>query len=584
MNHHPKTLICIILTALTLTVFSPVQNHDFVNFDDNLYILDNQHVKSGFNIKNVSWALTTLHGGFWFPLTWLSHMLDSELYGINPKGHHFNNLLLHIVNSILLFLLLNRMTDALWRSAFVAALFALHPLHVEPVAWVSSRKDVLSTLFWMLTMWFYAYYTERPNMKRYLLVLLFFILGLMSKPMLVTLPFVLLLLDYWPLSRFRIGQHFINDSSCASQGIRNLRKRTRLTILILEKAPLMSLSLVSSLLVYFAERHYGALPSLDSFPFDTRFLNALASYISYIFKMIWPQNLAFFYPHPGMPQWWIGTGAGLLLAFVTFYAIKSYHTHPYLIVGWLWYLGTLVPVIGFIQVGAHAMADRYTYVPLIGLFIMFSWGVPNLLKNWRFQREILTITGGISALLFMISSWFQVQYWQNSNILFRHAIEVTSDNYVAQNNLGIELVQRGDLEKAIQHFSEALKIRPHNLETHNNMGVILARLGRLDEAVSSFSRVLQMHPDSAGANFNLGIALTQLGRPEEATSHFFRALRIKPDYPESHFNLGVILYKKGKFQEAITQLSKALYFKPDYKEAQDYLQIIKRKQEDLNSK
>ncbi|MBW1862021.1 MAG: tetratricopeptide repeat protein [Deltaproteobacteria bacterium] len=577
IKSHLRILICLSLIILTLILFWNVQNHDFVNFDDPIYILENHHVKAGLSFKGITWAFTTLHGGFWFPMTWLSHMLDCELYGLNPKGHHLNNLLLHIINTLLLFLILNRMTGALWKSTFVAVLFAFHPLHVEPVAWVSGRKDILSTLFWMLTVWAYLHYTEHPSLKRYLLMLSMFILGLMSKPMIVTLPLILLLLDYWPLNRFSLGQLFSNNSSCEPQNTHNIEKRTGVNIVILEKAPLIFLSFISITIVYFAEYQYGAIRSLDSFPLGVRSANALVTFITYIFKSIWPHDLTFFYPHKGMPPWWKIIGSGLLLLFASFVFIKHARRHPYLAVGWLWYLISLLPVIGLVQVGVHSMADRYTYIPLIGLSIMLSWGISNFFNRIRCGNWVPFISGGIFTIFLMSNTWIQIGYWRNGITLFSHAIEVNSNNYFAHNNLGLEFFKKGELDKAIHHFSEALRIRPYSLEINNNMGAILARLGRLDEAISYFSWVTRMDPNSAGANFNIGIALNQQGSHKEAASHFSKALRIKPDYPEAHFNLGIILYKDGKFNEAVSHFSKAIYFKPDFTEARHNLEITLQK-------
>ena len=381
-SRHLKLIICIFLTTVTLIVFWQVQNHEFLNFDDPLYVVDNPHVQRGLSLRSVWWSFGLFETGpNWIPLSWLSHMVDYQLYGLNPKGHHFNNLLLHIVNTLLLFIVLNRMTKAVWRSALVAALFAVHPLHVESVAWVSERKDVLSTFFWMLTLWAYARYVEKPGVKRYLPALLFFVLGLMSKSMLVTLPFLLLLLDYWPLGRLQV-------IGPVKPVVRQFLRLTR------EKTPFFFFFAVLCVLTFLGQQGANAVGSLDEFPLDIRVANALVAYMSYIGKMIWPHNLSFFYPHPGMVAWWKVSVSFLLLLCITFTAFKTLRSLPWVIVGWLWYLGTLLPVIGLVQVGFQAMADRYTYVPLIGMFIIVSWGMHYFVQRFRHKKVIFGIVGG----------------------------------------------------------------------------------------------------------------------------------------------------------------------------------------------
>lgn len=390
-------------------------------------------------------------------MTWLSHMLDCELYGIRPAGHHLTNVFLHIVNTLLLFLILKRMTGTLWQSAFVAALFAVHPLHVESVAWVSERKDVLSTFFWFLTMLAYVRYVQCPGFSRYLLVVLSFALGLMAKPMLVTLPFLLLLMDYWPIGRFQFGRSDDHGSTTPRRSV-NANRRSQTFRLVWEKAPLLALSAVSSIVTFLVQQSEGALAPIASFPLKVRIANALVSYGAYIGKMVWHGHLAVPYAHPGMVPVWKFAGAGLLLLSISGLVIRLARQHPYLATGWLWYLGTLVPVIGLVQVGAQAMADRYTYIPLIGLFIMVGWGVPRLLKRWPYRRIMLLVTAGLLLLTLMVCTRIQVGYWRNSVTLFEHAIRVTADNYLAHVTLGIALYQEGRLDEAVVHFSEALRI------------------------------------------------------------------------------------------------------------------------------
>jgi hypothetical protein len=393
--------LCIYLTLAlaTLAVFWQVLGHDFVNYDDPDYVYRNPNVQSGITLSSIKWAFTTGHAANWHPLTWLSHMLDWQLFGDNPGWHHLTNLFLHIANTLLLFAVLKRMTNALWRSAFVAAAFALHPLHVESVAWVAERKDVLSTLFWMLTIAAYLRYLERPGTGRYLLTLLIFALGLMAKPMLVTLPFVLLLLDYWPLGRFQFGQ-IVKSVGQQSRKSLNAFSHWKLSRhLLLEKVPLFALSAISSIVTFLVQRTAGAVTSVETLPLKLRIANTFVSYLTYIQKMVWPSRLAMFYPYPDKTDLiWQTVVFALLLLIISLGVIWLMRRRRYLLTGWLWYLGTLVPVIGLVQVGDQALADRYTYVPLTGLFIIIAWGVPDLIAKWRFRKHALAASA-IAVLL-----------------------------------------------------------------------------------------------------------------------------------------------------------------------------------------
>jgi len=568
LRRHRLTLtISLFLIVATLIVFWQVQHHKFLTFDDDDYVTNNPYVKAGLTLSGVTWASTTTHASNWHPLTWLSHMLDSGLYGLNAGGHHVTNLLFHIANALLLFLVLKRMTGALWKSGFVAALFALHPLHVESVAWVAERKDVLSTFFWMLTMWAYVRYSKGPSLSGYLLVLLCFGLGLLSKPMLVTLPFVMLLLDYWPLGRFHFGQPSGDHSSPVQISLKPGDQSLSALYLVLEKIPFIVLSVASSFLTFFAQEMGGTVKSLEVFPLETRIANAFVSYITYIGKMIWPRHLAVLYPYPDKFPIWQVAGAILLLVGVTILVVRAGRRHPYFLVGWFWYLGTLVPVIGLVQVGMQAMADRYTYVPLIGLFIMVAWGFPNILKEWRFRKMALGISEGLLLLILMTLSWFQVQRWQSNSTLFNHTLEVTANNFLIHNKLGNVLFREGRIDEAMTHYAEALRINPHFVEAKNNIGNILFRQGRIDEAMTHYAEALQRAPDYADAHNNLGVALFREGKIPEAVAHYAEALKINPAYPEAHYNLGVGLARQGKIQEAAFHFSEALRIKPDYAEA-----------------
>jgi Flp pilus assembly protein TadD len=568
-------LMCLFLVIATVAVYWQVRNHDFVNFDDDRYVTENSHVQAGLSRENIVWAFTTTDSSNWHPLTWLSHMLDCQLYGVSPKGHHLTNVLFHLVSTVLLFLILRWTTGALWRSGFVAALFALHPLHVESVAWVAERKDVLSTFFWMLTIWSYIRYVQRPAVNRYLLVLLLFAMGLMAKAMLVTLPFVLLLFDYWPLERMGPGQSGMSHAVQGHPSTFTEKPRPQAFSLLLEKTPMFVLAALSCLVTFLAQRSGGAVGAWEIYPLNIRIANGLVSYVTYIIKMIWPQNLAVFYPHPGQSlPLWQAAGAGLVLLIISITVIRLVRRYPYLPVGWLWYVGTLVPVIGLVQVGAQAMADRYTYVPLIGLFIMVSWGIPELAAKWRFRRVGLGLAAGAVIVASMILTWTNLHHWKNSAALFEHALEVTDDNYLAHNNLGIVYMRQGNIDKAIEHYTKALQIKYNLPKTHNNLGNAYARQGKIDMAIAHYTAALQINPDFAGAHNNLGNALAGQGKIEEAILHLSRSQELQPDFAEPAFNLGNLLAQQGKIDDALAQFTRALELEPDFAEAHNSLGVI----------
>ncbi|MDI6828453.1 MAG: glycosyltransferase family 39 protein, partial [Armatimonadota bacterium] len=449
----------LLLLVATAGSFSLILGNGFINFDDGEYVTENAHVRAGLTWEGLKWAFTTGHAANWHPLTWVSHMLDVEVYGLKPWGHHFTSLLLHIASALLLYGILRRLTGFQWRSALVAGLFALHPLHVESVAWVAERKDVLSAFFWMLTIWAYSYYVESPKIRTYIPVLAFFMLGLISKPMVVTLPFVLLLLDFWPLCRTT----FSRNSLC-------IIPPKKVGYLVLEKIPLFILSAVSCAITYLVQQRGEAVRTLQTVPIADRISNAIFSYVAYIGKMFWPRNLAIFYPYPveGLPIWEV-VWLGLVLICITFVAAYLAWSKPYLIMGWLWYLGTLVPVIGIIQVGSQAMADRYTYIPLIGIFIIIAWGLPDIigftLKSKRKGEAIhsfgiLPFGAIVSLVVFAICTWIQVGYWRDSVSLFEHTLAATKDNVVAHTSLADALREKGKLQLAAAHYSRALEIYP----------------------------------------------------------------------------------------------------------------------------
>jgi Flp pilus assembly protein TadD len=474
----------------------------------------------------------------------------------------------------LLFFILSRITGSLWRSAFVAGLFALHPLHVESVAWVTERKDVLSTFFWMLTMWFYIQYAAQPRLYKYFLALFAFTLGLMAKPMLVTLPFVLLLLDYWPLGRFQPGQFKDHNGSEIEKSMSSNKLPPLASRLLLEKLPFFVLAAAASLIAFLTQQSWGAAASVEVLPARIRIANGLVAYIGYMRKMIWPQDLAVFYPHPGntLPIWQ-AAGAGLLLLLISVLALRARRRHPYLPVGWLWYLGTMVPVIGLVQVGKQSMADRFTYIPLIGLFIIIAWTVPCLLAKWRYQRILLFTSAALVLLALMIVTRLQVRHWRNSITLFEHTLAVTTDNQVIHNNLGKALIRKGEIDKARFHYSRALQLQPNSAKAHTNLGNILEQQGKLQEAMHHYYSAVQLDPKLAEAHFNLGNALIRQGKNEEAAYHFAMAVQLQANFAEAHNSLGVTLARQGRLAEAIVHFYRALQLKPDYPQAQKNLEI-----------
>lgn len=559
-------LVSLFLVLSTVAVYWQVGRHQFINYDDPLYVTQNQPVKSGLDFSSIRWAFVTPIDGNYHPVTTLSHMLDCQLYGMNSGQHHITSLLIHIINVLLLFLILRKLTKNLWKSAFVAAMFAIHPLHVESVAWVSERKDVLSTCFWLLTMWAYSWYVVRPSVFRQLSVLVFFILGLMSKPMLVTLPFVLLVMDYWPLCRFRFGQSdcVVNDTA------KNLKAR----VLFLEKIPLFVISALFCVITYLVEKSGGSVASLDIYPLGVRISNALVSYVVYIEKMIWPYDLTIFYPHPDTILILPTAMASMFLATVTFLAIKARTKFPYVIVGWLWYLGVLVPVIGIVQIGSQAMADRYTYVPLIGLFLIVSWGVPDMLRGWRYKKTVIIVsaTAVISAMIICTSA--QLRYWKSTFSVFSRNISVTGENFLAYNNLGAYFTQKGNMNTAMRHYLKSLQIDPCSPLAHFNIANVYTRQGSLEKAVHHYQEALLIAPDYVRAYNNLGNVFARQDNFKEAIAQYNEALRIDPDNVMACSNLGAALEQLGEFKKAKECYLKALAIDPSFLSAKRNLERL----------
>jgi Flp pilus assembly protein TadD len=575
LNKYRVVLICAALAFVIFIVFEPVLHSELIGFDDSTYVTRNPHTRAGLTLNSIAWAFSFKTGTYWHPLTWLSHMLDCQLFGLNPGMHHLTNLVLHIANVLLLFLVLKRMTGSLGKSLFVALLFALHPINVDSVAWVAGRKNILSTLFWMLVMLSYVSYTERPGLSRYVLVILFFVLGLLAKPMLVTLPFVLILLDYWPLERIRFASAVDGNNGKNSDTNISDDKRISVPRLLLEKIPFFALSVVSMFLSYLPLQHRERVISTEAVPMMLRIENALVSYVSYIKNMFWPKDLAIFYPFPDSIPIWQTIVSLLLLVFVTVLLICVFRRKRYLTMGWLWYVGTCVPIIGLVQVGLWpAMADRWMYVPLIGLFIIISWGAADIGAKLRYRRMALSASALIVLAALTVCTRLQLRHWRNSVTVFSRALAVGGGSSSMHNNLGLALQLEGSVDEAIDHYHQALELDPNYAKAHNNLGNTLVLKGNPNEAISHYRLALEANPDFAEAHYNLGNMLQSQGEYEEAISHLRRALQIKPDYAKAHNNLANILLSQGNIDGAIEHYRQALKIEPNNKTIRNNLEIV----------
>jgi Tfp pilus assembly protein PilF len=580
-NKQYALLIFAGLALATIVAYEQVRHSDFVDYDDDMYVIENPHVKNGITAESISWAFTTGHAYNWHPLTWLSHMLDCQLFGTEPGWHHLTNLLLHLINTLLLFGVLKRMTGALWASGFVAAVFALHPLHVESVAWISERKDVLSTLFWLLTMAAYLWYVRRPSLSRYLLTLLCFALGLMAKPMLVTLPFVLLLLDYWPLGRFQL-ERTTKDAEPQSRKAANTSSQWRaFHRLIWEKIPFLALVAVSSIVTFIVQRSGGALVQTGTLSLDVRIANSLVSYLRYVTKMIYPNRLAVFYPYHSLSLL-LAIACLVILVAVTVAVIYVGRRRRYIPVGWFWYVGTMVPVIGLVQVGSQSIADRYTYVPLIGLFIIIAWGASELSAMWRYQKIVLGICSATVLTILLISTRMQVGHWQNSFTLFEHTLAVTEGNSITHNHYGAFLLEQGRFDQALTQFNEALRISPGFHEARKNKGSALLDMGKFDDAIATFNELLRAAPEWPNAHYWLGVGYARKGAYQQAIKPFEAALRLGPEWPEAYNDLALVYLLLGNYDLAIENYKAALRLKPDYPQAINNLKIAIAKQRQLS--
>ncbi len=590
----PVWLVAILLVLLTIGVYWPAASFDFINCDDPLFGSENPHVQGGLTWAGVKWAFQLYGGDYWHPLTWLSLMLDVSLFGQQARGFHFTNVAFHAVNSLMVFLLLRLLTRAFWRSVMVAALFAVHPLRVESVAWVTERKDVLSAFFGFLSLLFYARYAAVQSLKSkvqsrnttdygplsrlhapgstlhatlfYLLSLCSLALGLMSKAMLVTWPCVMLLLDYWPLQRLQPALSKLKSSA------RKLPPSSfLLPPLLLEKLPFLVLSAISCVITYLTEKGTNDPGAVVGFPALLRLENALVACARYLGKTLWPAKLAVPYTHLGHWSWLeVGASAGVVVG-VCLVALWLGSCWPYLLVGWCWFWGTLIPVLGLTKGWVTFMGDRFTYVPSVGVLLLVVWGACELTRCWRYQVMALSVAGSVAIVLCLALTRQQLGYWKDSETLFRHALEVTENNYLAHDNLGAALDKEGQTDEAIRQYQEALRLKPDFTDAHNNLGAALAKKGRTDEAIRQFQEVIRLKPDQAVPHHNLGNAALEKGQTDEAIRQFQEAIRLRPGFAEAHNDLGTALGLKGQTDEAIRQFQEAIRLRPDNAEAHNNL-------------
>jgi Flp pilus assembly protein TadD len=548
-----NVVLCLLLIVATLALYNPVNRHPFVNYDDDRYVTENPHVHNGLTGDTFTWALTAMEQGNWHPVTWLSHALDWQLFHQNPTGHHFTSLLIHASNAVLLFLFLIYATGRVGPSWFVAALFALHPINVESVAWIAERKNVLSTFFFLAALIAYCWYAKKTDWRRYLAFTGLFIFGLMSKPMVITLPFVLLLLDYWPLGRIK--------GSPANAEV----PQSSLSRLLVEKLPLLALSASSAVITMKAQQAGGAVRSTAQFSLAVRLENAVVAYATYLWKMIWPSHLAPLYPHPGdsLAVWQIVISALALL--VVTGVVLRFRSRRYLLMGWLWFLGTLVPVIGLVQVGDQAMADRYAYVPFIGIFVMIAWAAADLADSLQIGFSVRMIPAACVLMALSFATHHQLGYWSSSYDLWAHALAVTDKNFIAQDNLGGALLLQGKPDEAYPHFQAAVEINPKDPMSHANLGAYLQEHGRLAEAIEQHNRAISLTSDAgllATTYANLGTAYRKLGEDEKARESYDQGLRLNPNQSNAYLGLGQLLEKQNRLDEAITNYSRAVELRP----------------------
>jgi len=549
-----SVLVYSVIILATLSVYLPVRNFDFTNYDDDVYVFQNSRVLGELTCKNILWSLTATEASNWHPLTWISHMTDMQVFGLNAGCHHLTSVGFHILNTFLLLVWLNTLTGEFWKSSFVAALFALHPLHVESVAWIAERKDVLCTFFCLLALLSYTHYCQKKKRQQYLLALLLFICALMAKPMAVTLPFVFLILDYWPLKRF--PEVYSKNNPVHDKWI--------LGHLLVEKIPFMLLSFLSCLATLVVQHRFAS--SIETFPLILRIANSLISYSEYLSKMVCPFPLAVLYPFRIFSLWKLIASLFVILS-ISFLTVLKIRRRPWLAVGWFWYLGTLVPVVGLVQVGVQGFADRYTYIPLIGLFMMIAWQVPEMVQSWKHKTIALSVSAaGILSVLWLLTS-FQIRHWENSITLFEHALKSTSENFVAHNNLGISLVEKGDYNEAIIHYHKAIRIDPGFCDPYYNLGFISYKQGNIQEAIFRFQNAIACNPNFAQSYYFLADFYFELKQIDNAIIHYEKALKIRPDYVKAMTNLGIALEFIGKTDESLALFKEAKRIDPDFADA-----------------
>ena len=558
-----EILIITFLVVSILTIYYQVINFDFLYFDDVPYVTNNPMVQKGITLNSIQWAFSSFgYASNWHPLTWISHMIDVEVFGLTPGGHHFTNVVFHIANTLLLFFIFLRMTDEKWKCAIVAALFAVHPLHAESVAWIAERKDVLSTFFLMLTIWSYIWYVNKPEVLKYLLVIILYILGLMSKPMLVTLPFILLLLDFWPIRRIEFVK---SHAKLSPQGVKSVSAEfqwNRAMFLVWEKIPLFILAAMSSAITFLAQKRGGAIEKLEVIPMGSRIANAIISYTKYLSKTFCPINLSACYPYPKTFSPVLVVGLFLFLVFITLFISRFAKQLSYLLVGWLWYLGTLFPVIGIVQVGSQSMADRYSYISSIGIFIILAWGTATLLKRWKCEKYTPILFFVVIIPILMGLGWKQVGYWKDSIALFNHAVNVTENNYLAHSNLSFALYIKNDIDDAIYHAQKAVDIAPNYINALYNLGHALNKKRHFQEAIIQFRKILQKDPNDVDSHYELGYAFIGQGKFDDAVAEFQKVLRLDPQYPEAQNALDVALEEQRRINNIIIQMNEALKSDP----------------------
>ncbi|HQI71868.1 MAG TPA: tetratricopeptide repeat protein [Smithella sp.] len=530
-----KFIVYIALTFITLSVFWQTNQFDFFLVDDSLYVTQNNHIQSGITLKGIRWAFSTIHAEYYIPLTWLSFMVDYQIYGLHAGGYHLTNLILHLMSALLLFWLFNRMTGAVWRSAFVAFLFALHPLHVEPVAWITCRNTLLSAFFCILTLCLYVYYTEKPAARRYLPVLFCFACALMSKPVFMTLPVVMMLLDYWPLGRF------------------DLKKESFIFWQMKEKIPFFVLSAIFTVITIVLRLNRPH----TSFPLEDRLSNALVSFVTYLEKTLWPHDLAFFYPFPShFPEWQV-IGAAFLIIFISSFVMVMMKRLPHLFVGWFWFLIIVFPVLGIIQDNDQAMADRFHYLPSIGIGMMMAWGLPVLFFHPTTRKNILLPAGIVAIVMMTLFTWHQCTYWTNDIELFKRTLNVTNNNYVMHNLMGVALEKDGKTKEALQHFNDAIRLKPDYMLALINRGTAYYKLGSYQQAIDDYNQVIRLKPDYADAYNNRGLAYGKLGQYQQAIADFNEAIRLKPNYAGAFNNRGLAYLLQGQKELGCREAKKA---------------------------